>query len=209
LAENQSPLEILQANFTLDTMDDPVGIMKGNLNVVWSSYKVYPFEAVTCYEFGLQQLVKTNAEDGIGKTDSFTLTAFVDSQGKPHYYISRFMSYDESGNSPEYFNLGDFTGMNYLYGMDGKLSLMQFVKNGVAQSTVVDISESIEGLPTIPEQCMQKAPMNSATCTDSLNCALEFDRNGGSGGGGCGGSGGGFGGYILQTTNYFITQIGI
>lgn len=67
LAENQSPLEILQANFTLDTMDDPVGILKGNLNVVWSSYKVYPFEAVTWYEFSVQQLVKKMQRMELGK----------------------------------------------------------------------------------------------------------------------------------------------
>lgn len=84
--------------------------------------------------------------------------------------------------------------------MQGQLSTMRFIRKGEDISTVVDISQNIDGLPIIPTQCMEKAPVNS-TCSSSLDCMLSFKGSGSSGSGG--GCGGGTGGWVAQTTYYY------
>ncbi|MBU2526258.1 MAG: hypothetical protein KKC03_06630 [Bacteroidetes bacterium] len=198
---NLSPVEVVQNNFSWESFSDSLGLMKGNLMVQWQNYEVHAFESVDWYEFKMSRQVGYQTEKGIGGRENFTLLAFVDQQGEPHYCLSRFVSYTEAENlQPGYLSLSNFTGINYLYDMKGKLSLMRFIRGGEDVSTVVDIAESIDGLPVIPQQCMQKAPIGGAGCTDSLDCMLTFNRQGGGSSGGCGGGGGG---WVSLTTSYY------
>lgn len=199
---NQSPLEIIQSQFSLNNFVDSLGLIKNNLLVDWDSFTINEFESVKWYEFVARQLVVSQTEKGVGNDESFTLLAFIDQKGHPNYSLSRFVSYDEDNSiKPTYFNTAAFTGINYLYDMQGQLSTMRFIRKGEDVSTVVDISQSLDGLPVIPTQCMQKAPVNG-TCSTSLDCMLSFSGSGSDGtGGGCGG--GGTGGWVTQTTYYY------
>ncbi|MDT8415362.1 MAG: hypothetical protein RQ735_08275 [Flavobacteriaceae bacterium] len=198
---NLSPVEVVQNNFSWESFSDSLGLMKGNLMVQWQNYEVHAFESVDWYEFKMNRQVGYQSENGIGGRENFTLLAFVDQKGVPHYRLSRFVSYTDDDNlQPGYFAFSNFTGINYLYDMKGQLALMRFIRDGEDVSTVVDIAESIDGLPVIPQQCMQKAPIGGAGCTDSLDCMLTFNRQGGGSSGGCGGGGGG---WVSLTTSYY------
>jgi hypothetical protein len=202
-SQNQTPEALIQGHFTLDKFSDSLGLIKDNLIIDWQNMRISAFESVTWYEFGARQIIKAHTETGIGGKENFTLLAFIDHKGKPNYRLSRFVSYKEDKTeAPSYFSTADFTGINYLYDMQGNLSMLRFIRNGADVSTVVDISENIDGLPVLPEQCMQKAPVNSAYCTDSLDCMLTFSGSEGGGGSGCGG-GGGTGGWVAQTTHHY------
>lgn len=112
---NQSPLEVIKSQFSLNNFVDSLGLIKNNLLVDWDSLTINEFESVKWYEFEARQLVVSQTEKGIGNDESFTLLAFIDQSGKPNYSLSRFVSYEE-GNSvkPSYFNTAAFTGINYL-----------------------------------------------------------------------------------------------
>lgn len=194
--------EIITSSFNLNGLNDSTGIKKDNMKVLWDKHKTITLDGKDWHEFGIEELVKPDLEEGEITDITYSLLATLTNE-KPAYWLVKMNSHNgESQQS--YFELENkaFTGMTYLFDMEGTISMSQYLRKGQRQYGVKGFGNESSIPSSVSSRC--DAKINSKGCTTTSGCPPPQT-------GGCQNGGGGkyqWGIVGTQNTDWYLDRNG-
>lgn len=189
--------------FNLDNFDDPVGAVKGNVEVQWDEYSTQIIEGQEWQEYKIKELrPRTYSQDstgtyiGLEKGYNYTLLA-TKSNGRPEFYLAKMVSYSHP-EERSFFSLeeNNFHGLVYLYNMIGAPAYIMHYEKGEVLNKIenLEVAQEVKQLSDTmaTARCIQKAN-TVAKCPTVMDCSIDS----------CGGGGVSGTGWVTVTTYHF------
>ncbi|WP_190810308.1 hypothetical protein [Flagellimonas sp. S3867] len=194
-------VEIIKQNFSLENFNDTTGFLEYNLKVMWDSHVENNIDGTIWHEFQIEEQIKTNVEKGEITDITYSLLSTLNAKGTPMYRLVKMASHNGDAYS-SYFDLvpNNFTGMTYIYDMNGDMTMTRYYRKGTPFRGIVELESQVPGpVPSsLTARCDAKIASKSY-CDGASNCREPNQT------GGCEGPTGG-GQYVWTRTGSYATD---
>ncbi|WP_420399524.1 hypothetical protein [Flagellimonas sp.] len=167
---------MIKSNFNHRNFGEYSGIHSENIIISWNEYKTINIEDRIWYEYNVEEIIKPELEAGEITDITYSLLVTIVDKS-PAYWLVRMDSHNGVAFD-SYFELeeGNFTGMVYLFDIEGTVDMARFYRKGEAYQGVKDIGNTTN-LPQ-PEVARCDAKV-VARCTVQNGCPPPQTGTGG------------------------------
>ncbi|KZS38703.1 hypothetical protein AWE51_14030 [Aquimarina aggregata] len=150
-----TPQEILQQEFSFNSFVNTPALKKENLVIDWSSFVLRKGETSLFYEFAVKNSSTAVLNiDGYNSKLDYQLLARFNDNNQPEYFLVELLpSLDNEQKKLSYLNIMTYSGMAYLYDMNGEKISVESYEQGELQLKSLDKSIGQNLIPRTPSKC--------------------------------------------------------
>lgn len=174
-----TPQEILKQKFSFDSFVNTPALKKENLVIDWSSFVLRKGRQSVFYEFSIKNssTAVLNIDGYNSKMDYQLLARFNDSNQPEYFLVELLPSLDNEQEKLSYLNIMTYSGMVYLYDMNGEKISVESYEHGELQVKALDKSIGQSLMARTPSKCAILEGLEPVECSGGGNSGGCSTRN--------------------------------